>query len=235
MDPEEKTEPRAEAAMKQEGHEKGAEYAGTTLGIVKNTNLTYGMDKFNTPRGHGFAAERANHLHDVLHGKDASLIGDNNAKNGADRLVNGQAIQTKFCKTGSKCIAECFDKQTHQFKYRLENGQPMQIEVPKDKYEDAVKAMADRIEKGQVKGVSDPERAKEFIRQSPFTYEQAKNIAKFGTVESLTFDAVNGMILSAQTLGISALASFALAAWNGKSFEEALDEAMRVGLKTGGL
>lgn len=211
------------------------EFMGTTLGVVKNTNLTYGMDKFNTPRGHGFAAERANHLYDVLNGKEASIVGDNNAKNGADRIVNGQKIQTKFCNSGAKCVAECFDTTTHKMKYCLENGQPMQIEVPKDKYLDALKAMEERIKKGQVPGVSDPKKAKEIIKESPFTYEQVKNIAKFGTIESLTFDAINGVIISAEIMGISALVSFAIATWNGKGFEEALEEAVQVSLKTGGL
>ena len=51
----------------------------------------------------------------------------------------------------------------------------MQIEVPADKYDDAVKAMQDRIDKGQVPGVKD---AKEIVRKGNVTYEQAKNIAK---------------------------------------------------------
>ena len=68
--------------------------------------------KFGGERGHGFAAEKANHLKDVWTGKDAKLIGDDNAKNGADRLVDGVNIQTKYCSTGSKCISECFENNT---------------------------------------------------------------------------------------------------------------------------
>ena len=79
------------------------EYAGLTEAQVQQTNMQYGMDKFSTPRGHGFAAERANHLYDILHGKDAVIVGDDNALNGADRLVDGQMIQTKFCNSGGKC------------------------------------------------------------------------------------------------------------------------------------
>lgn len=78
---------------------------------MANADLIYGYDKFANQRGgHGFAAEKANHLYDLLTGNEAKIIGDDNAKNGADRLVNGIEIQSKYCKTGSKCIAECFDE-----------------------------------------------------------------------------------------------------------------------------
>lgn len=40
----------------------GAVAAGITYGNVSNASTNYGMDKFNTPKGHGFAAERANHI-----------------------------------------------------------------------------------------------------------------------------------------------------------------------------
>ena len=107
------------------------------------------------------------------------IAGDNNAKNGADRIVDGVNIQSKYCKTGAKCIKECFEND--RFRYFNADGSPMQIEVPLDKYDDAVKAMAERIKKGQVPGVTDPAKAKEIVRKGNFTYEQAKNIAKAGT------------------------------------------------------
>ena len=62
----------------------------------------------------------------------------------------------------------------------------MQIEVPSDKYDAAVEAMQEKIKNGSVPGISDPEEAKNIVRKGHFTYEQAKNIAKAGTVESLT-------------------------------------------------
>lgn len=34
----------------------------------------------------------------------------NNALNGADRIVDGIEIQSKYCKTGSRCINECFSE-----------------------------------------------------------------------------------------------------------------------------
>ena len=47
----------------------GSISSGVVYGNISNASSIYGTDKFNTPRGHGFAAEYANHLHDkVKHG-----------------------------------------------------------------------------------------------------------------------------------------------------------------------
>lgn len=210
----------------------GAEAAGIVYGNVSNASTNYGMDKFNTPRGHGFAAERANHLYDKLHGKNAQIVGDNNIKNGADRIVDGVNIQTKFCSSGSKCISECFENG--KLKYLNPDGTPMKIEVPADKYEAAVQAMENRIKDGQVPGIKDPEKAKELVKKSPFKYEQVKNIAKFGTVESIAYDAMNGAIVSTSAMGISAVMTFATSIWNGEDFDVALEEAVYSGIKVGG-
>ena len=211
----------------------GSVAAGTVYGNISNASTVYGMDKFNTPRGHGFAAERANHIYDKLTGKDAQIVGDDNSKFGADRVVNGTNIQSKYCATGSRCIQESFQDGT--FKYINPDGSPMQIEVPSDKYDEAVKAMESRIRNGQVPGVKDPNEAKNIVKKGHFTYEQAKNIAKAGTVESITFDAVNGAIIATTAFGISATLSFATSVWNGDDFDVALKSAAYSGLKVGGV
>ena len=210
----------------------GAESAGAVYGNVSAANIAYGLDKFATPRGHGFAAERANHLRDVISGKDAVLVGDNNAKHGADRIVDGIAIQSKYCGSGAKCISECF--KDGSFKYYNSDGSTMQIEVPSDKYDAAVKAMEDRISKGQVKGVTDPKEASNIVRKGHYTYKQALNIAKFGNIDSIVFDATNGAIVASVATGISAAISFAVAVWNGEEFEAALKKSAFIGLKVGG-
>ena len=92
-------------------------------------------------------------------GEDIDLSTGRIIKNGADRIVNGVNIQTKFCKTGSKCISECFDSNG-DFRYKNADGTPMQIEVPADKYDDAVKAMENRIKEGKVPKTTDPKDAK---------------------------------------------------------------------------
>lgn len=176
------------------GEVKGALVSGVIYGNVSNASTLYGSDKFSTPRGHGFAAEQANHLYDKISNADflgqgkVQIVGeaiDPNTgrivKNGADRILNGTSIQTKYCNSGGKCISECFEGG--KLKYINSDGTPMQIEVPSDKYEAALQAMENRIKKGEVPGVTDPKEAENIVRKGHFTYEQAKNIAKAGTVE----------------------------------------------------
>lgn len=208
----------------------GAKLTGIVNAIEMHTAKVYVEEKFHGERGHGFAAERANDLYDKITGKDAYIVGDDNAKNGADRIVNGANIQSKYCSTGSKCVQECFENG--KFRYYNPDGSPMQIEVPADKYNDAVKAMQNRIERGEIRGVKN---AEDVIRKGNVTYEQAKNIAKAGTIESLTYDAVSGIRIGAYSGGISAAITFAVSMWNGKSVDEALKESVKTGLQIGGI
>lgn len=206
---------------------------GASAGNTSATRyIVEDVDRFVTPRGHGFAAEKMNDLYDKAHGHDAKVVGGDNAKNGADRIVDGIEIQTKYCKTGSKCVGECFENG--KFRYINSDGKPMQVEVPSDKYDDAVRAMEERIKRGEVPGVTDPSEAKNIIRKGNFTYEQARNVARFGTVESITFDAVQGSIVAAYSFGISTAMNFAVSVWNGKPFDEAIKDSAAAGLKVGG-
>lgn len=59
--------------------------------------------KYRNPRGgHGFAAEDVNSQIDRWHGRKVQNVGRDNAPNGADRIVNGQKIQTKYCPVGKR-------------------------------------------------------------------------------------------------------------------------------------
>lgn len=154
-------------------------------------------------QGHGFAAEKANHRVDRLMGRNAEILGDNNAKNGADRLVQGQVIQTKYCATGARSVGAAFSGQQGGYKYFDSQGLPMQIEVPKDQYTDAVRTLQKKISEGKVKGVTDPKDAVKLIRKGHLTYSQARNITKFGTFESIAYDVTEGAVVGAVAGGIS--------------------------------
>lgn len=219
--------------------------SGLVFGNVSNASTFYGTDKFSTPRGHGFAAEQSNHLYDKINNVDffgqgkVQLVGEDIdpatgriIKNGADRIVNGVNIQTKYCKTGGDCIRECF--KDGKFRYLNTDGTPMKIEVPSDKHEAAIQAMENRIKNGEIPGINDPNEAKNIVKKGHFTYEQAKNIAKAGTVESIKFDAVNGVIIATSAFGISTVLTFATSVWNGDEFDIALRNATYSGIKVGG-
>ncbi len=186
-------------------------------------------------QGHGFGAEKLNNMHDNLTGKDATIIGGDNAKNGADRLVDGVNIQTKYCKTGYSCVNSCFDTKTGNMKYINPDGSPMQIEVPLDKYQDAINSMEKRIRNGKFPGITDPKEAKNIIKKGEFTYKQAVNVAKFGTVDSLRYDAVNGLTLAGTTMCISSVISFSVAIWNGDEWQKALKTSIYSGINVGGI
>ena len=207
--------------------------SGLTYGNISVAENTSGVQKFHGRQGHGFAAERAEHLMDIAHGKDAAILGDDNALNGADRIVNGVEIQSKYYQSGSACIGACFENG--QYRYYSQNGKPMQVEVPYDMYEEAVSAMQRRIERNEVPGITDPAEAENLVKRGSFTYEQAKNIAKAGTVESLAFDAVNGAIIAKDAFGVTVAISLATSVWNGDSLEDALKNAAYSGLQVGGV
>lgn len=60
-------------------------------------------------QGHGYAAEQANNLYDILTGKDAKIVGGDNAKDGPDRMVNGVNIQTKYCHDAASSVQAAFE------------------------------------------------------------------------------------------------------------------------------
>jgi len=212
---------------------KSPEFAGIGFGLGMSAEKYAHQVKYHGTRGHGFAAEDANHVSDIFSGRNAKIVGGDNAKHGADRIVNGQEIQTKYCKTGSKCISECFDAEG--FLYFDSNGNPMQVEVPSDKYQDAVKSIKSRIEKGEIKGVTDPAQAEDIVRKGQYTYEQAKNIAKAGNIDSIVYDMKSGLVTSTIAMGISSIITFAVSIWNGDPVDVALQNAAQVGLQTFGI
>lgn len=219
--------------MNSDKSNRHAESSGVVYGNVGVGETTYEMNRFHGHQGHGFAAERAEHINDLTHGREAQILGDDNAKNGADRLVNGVEIQSKYCRSGNACIQECF--RDGHYRYYSQNGKPMQVEVPSDMYDEAVLAMRRRIEAGQVDGITDPNKSVDLVRKGHYTYEQARKIAQSGTIESLTFDSVNGAIIGASSFGISATISFALSIWNGEDIQTALENAVLTGIKVGGV
>ena len=208
---------------------------GILAASLINTSIQYADDvRILGSRGHGVAAERANHMLDRLSGKDETLLGDDNAKNGADRIVGNEFVQTKYCQTGGKCISECFEGS--EFRY-INDGKPMTIEVPKDKYEDALKSMQDRINRGDMKdlGITDPEAAKDIIKKGNISYNTAVRIAKAGTVEGIIYDAGTGVIHATQAFGLSSAISFAQSIWRGEDLETAAIDAVETGTKIFGV
>ncbi|MEG1244106.1 MAG: hypothetical protein RSD17_04660 [Oscillospiraceae bacterium] len=189
----------------------------------------------NTKTGHGEMAEEALNLLDKLSGKDAKVVGRTNEKDGADRLVDGVEIQTKYYATGKGCVDACFDKTTGSFRYESANGEPMLIEVPKDKYAEAINEFRKKILEGKVPGVTNPDDASKYVKQGKLTYKQALNLCKPGTIESLTYDSLTGAINCSFAFGITFLTTFIISYSQTGDRKEAMNSAFAAGIQVFGL
>ena len=214
---------------RKKGKEPGAAAESIASAGIKATADQYEKtSKFRGPQGHGFAAEEANTWWDRLWGRKAKVVGGDNAKWGPDRVVDGRFIQTKTHATASRTIGACFDKDEYIY---FDNGIPMGVEVPDDQYLSSVEFMRERIKAGQVPGITDPNKAEELVIRGPFTYDTIVNIAKFCTVESLAYDVATGVVRSSGIFSLAGTLGFAMAIWNGESYEEALKAGVKFGLR----
>ena len=177
--------------------------------------------RYPVPGGHGFAAEDANNLNDILQGKIAEVIGTSNKLNGPDRVVNGVFLQSKYYQNASETVAAAFDSNSGDFRFV---GQ--ELEVPRDQWEDCVKFMRKRIEQGKVPDVKNPKDAEKIVRQGSVTYQQAKNIARAGNIDSLIFDAKTQIVTSISVFPISVAVTFAHSRWRGESVKDATMAAL---------
>ncbi|MHD0396522.1 hypothetical protein ACY2DA_01370 [Staphylococcus simulans] len=218
-----------------------------------------GHDYRVSARGHGFAAEQAGNAFDRLFLKNAVPLGikkDPSTKRiekwGADRKVNNTLIQTKFYKKAGQSVGQAFENQKAKY-IDKRTGKMMKIEVPKDQYTDAVKAMAKRIESGQVPGESKKDAKKnahKYVKKSPLTYEQAQHATtsifdrpseslienKQGQKVSVTFgqklmhsaglDFVTGASIALPSSIISGVWVYCTCKWNGFDEKEARKQAI---------
>ncbi len=208
--------------------------AATTLGVAEVWAKNF-QTLQNADTGHGFAAEIMNNENDIWAGKNAKIVGGDNALNGADRLVDGIEIQTKYYKTAARSVGAGFDnKGNGNYRYYNKEGKPMQLEVPKDQYEQAVKVMEDKIKQVKVPGVTDPKEAKNIVRKGSVTLQEAKNYSKFCTKESLKYDARNGFVVAMVAFGVSFVVNVSICYFKERDLKKALKESVIIGINAGG-
>lgn len=182
--------------------------------------------KYHTKGGHGFAAEDANAQIDKWCGKRVEKVGTSNTTNGADRIVNGVKIQSKYYSTAAKSVDAAFKDGSYRY-----SGQV--LEVAKDQYADAVRIMRGRISNGQVPGVTDPNMAEQLVIKGHYTYDEAVRIAKAGNLDSIKFDIRTQAVACVFSCGLSFAINYATAKSNGASHEEALKLATKQAAKSG--
>lgn len=196
--------------------------------VVANPLEQTQIGRFHTKGGHGFAAEEANALADRALGRQVEMVGGNHALNGADRIVDGVKIQTKYCQTPRLTIGDAFDSQTGFYRY---NGQS--LEVPSDQYDECVRLMKEKILNGRVPDITDPREAERLVRKGEVTYKQARNIARSGTVDSILFDAKTQAVTCSYVFAISFGIQFARCKWSGERTPEAVRAAVESGIVSG--
>lgn len=185
--------------------------------ILEKTQIS----KYHTLGGHGFAAEDANNLSDKILGKTANVVGTANKLNGADRIVNGVYVQSKYFQSAHQTIAAAFDSNSGHYRY---NGQL--LEVPRDQYTDCLKLMRDRIKQGGVPGIRNPADAEKIIQQGTVTYKQARNIARAGNFDSLIFDTKTQAVTSIFGFTVSFAVTYAQSRWGGETSKDATVAAL---------
>ena len=188
----------------------------------------------NTPAGHGEMVEEAINMVDRILGMDATVVGRDNAKDGADRLVNGIFIQTKYYNSARGSLEACFRPEDGMYRY-MNDGKPMQLEVPKDQYEKVLAGFERKIEQGKVPGVTDPNEAKNIVRKGRLTYEQAVNLTKPGTIESLAYDAATGVVMCSCAFGISFVVTVFLTWRKTGNLKQAIKAGASAGLQVFGI
>lgn len=218
----------------QDGAEKMGAAAGAALESAESAVFAEQKAKIRNPQGHGEMAEEANTILDRLHGLDAKVIGRDNRKDGADRQIGDILIQTKYHKTPNRSLEACFDSQTGLYRY-LKDGEPMQLEVPKDQYEKVLEGFRKKIAEGKVPGVTDPADAEKIVRKGRLTYRQAVNLTKPGTIESLSYDAATGAVICSYALGITFVATVFFAWRKTNDIEQAIQAGAAAGMQVFGI
>ena len=82
---------------------------------AQSTNSYMQYTQYRNRQAHGWAAEDANAMADRLAGKAVDQVGRNNSCNGADRIVNGVQIQTKYCATAQDSVNAAFQDCRYRY------------------------------------------------------------------------------------------------------------------------
>lgn len=212
-------------------------------------------DRFGGGQGHGHVGEQFGHVKDSLTGKVGERLGGTHEKYGADRIVNGVNIQTKYCATAQKSIASCFDSSGA--KYINPDKTMMTIEVPSDQYSASVKHMENKIREGLVPNEADPQNASNYVKKGAVTYEHAQIATKsildnnsqityrdsnnqlvtrdvsFGEklIYSAGGDFLTGVTAAIPTSTVIAVWVYCNNRWQGRGRSEALKNSLYVGIK----
>lgn len=187
----------------------------------------------NGSQGHGVAAEHANDVYDRLRGREFlktmrgenTQVGQDNAKHGPDRVVNGVKIQSKYCKTANETVNAYLKKEYWK------TDPNMKLEVPRDQYAAAIKKVQQEIDSGKYPELSG-KNAKDMLIRGNASYNSAVAMIKAMNLSSLTLDLADGIVESLPGSSISFVLVFAQSRWAGLSLEDAIKNSSHAALNT---
>lgn len=195
-----------------------------------------GVDGKVYAAGHGEMVEDAHNMIDRLQGREVFWEGRSNKRNGADRIVDGAEIQTKYYRSAQGTLESAFGSSDGMYRYvSKKTGEPMMLEVPRDQYEQVLKRFRRKIEEGKVPGVSDPAEARKYVKRGRLSYRQAVNLTKPGTVESLAYDAAKGVVTCSSAFGITFVSTAFLAYRDTKDASKAVQAGVVAGAQVFGM
>lgn len=204
----------------------------------RNTILSENKSYMDGRQGHGYAAEYANLTIDRMLHKDvvneAQNLDPNTGRqiaNGADRIVNGEYIQTKYVEDFQTLWRDGFANGKGRY---FHDGELMPIEVARDRYSDMKNQLQKKIDNGDFPAVEPGTDAGKYLRKGYVTYRQSQNIAMAGTVEGIVIDTANGVMCSLEAATISSIIVFAQAVWSGSDIDEAAKASFEVFLESVG-
>ncbi len=183
----------------------------------------------NGINGHGYAAEYASKTFDQMLGKkvEGQEIDINGKKilDGADKIVNGQKIQIKYCKTASETYYNAFKDSNHDYISKNQS-----VEVPKDQYNEIKAKLQEDINKGvyKDKGIEPGTPAEKYLKKGYFDYKTSYRFAAAGNIQSISLDIVQGAIISSYGASIAGICVFARVIWSGGDLKSAAKSSLKV-------
>ena len=93
---------------------------GTIAGASERQKIYSEMgNDMNMRQGHGYGAEYGNKTVDRILGKKVEGVQEkengHHKLNGADKIVNGQKVQTKYCKSAADTYRAGFKDSSHDY------------------------------------------------------------------------------------------------------------------------
>ena len=197
---------------------------GTFASASERHDMYKEMKKeMNMRQGHGYGAEYGNKTVDRILGKKVEggqeKENGHHKKSGADKIVNGQKVQTKYYKSAADTYRAGFKDSSHDY-----SGQV--IEVPRDQYNEIRNKLQKDIDAGNIDGIEPGTPAENYLKKGYFSYAQSYRLAASGTIESITMDMANGIMTSMTSASITAIIIFASGVWQGKDVKEAAKDGL---------